>query len=211
MLPIPGLLSVPATLVAAASLVRARRSPRRYRTAFLAALALTAAAAAALFTPLAAMGARERIALLCAVVCALPALRWIRLELGDAAPGARRRHIIGACALALMFLLVGHHLDGDGASAGSDAAAPNADAATLARGEAIYARSCLACHARETRLIGPPLTEIARLYANDPSAIARWAKAPGRKRPDFPPMPPVALPDEDLAAAGAYMVMVGHR
>jgi cytochrome c len=209
MLPIPGVLTVPLALVAGTSLLRARTSPRRYRGAFLAALALTAAAAAALLTPLAAMGARERIALLCAVACALPALRWIRLELSDAAPGARRRHILGACALALMFLLVGHIVAGDGASAEIGATPPADDAATLARGQAIYTRSCLACHARETRVVGPPLTEIARLYAEDPAGIVRWAKAPGKKRPDFPPMPPMALPDDDLAAAGAYMVTAG--
>jgi cytochrome c len=156
------------------------------------------------------MGARERIAIGGAVLCALPALRWIRLELSAVAPGARRRHIAGACALSLMFLLVGHHLAQDRMPTDFADPAAAADPAVLARGEAVYANTCRACHARETRVVGPPLTEIARLYAGDPAGIARWAKSPGRKRPDFPPMPPVGLPEDDLAAAGAYMLAAGR-
>ncbi len=211
MLPIPGFLTVLLLLIAGVFLFRARLAPQRYRIAFLAMLALTMASAWAQLEPSAVMVARVRIAVVCAIVCAVPALRWIRLELKDPAPGARRPHILGACALALMFLVVGYHISGAGEVAAASQEARSDDAATLARGESIYSHTCIACHAPDRRLVGPPMTEIARLYADDPAGIARWAKAPGKRRPDYPQMPPVLLPEDDLEAVGAYMVHTGRR
>lgn len=52
--------------------------------------------------------------------------------------------------------------------------------------------NCAACHAPNTRLVGPPLTEIAKIYAGNPEGIVAWAKAPGKKRPELPQMPPFA-------------------
>lgn len=73
-------------------------------------------------------------------------------------------------------------------------------------GEQLFA-SCAACHAPTQRLVGPPLSEIAQIYANNPAGIAVWARAPGKKRPDYPPMPPFAhLGDEALAKIAQYML-----
>lgn len=52
--------------------------------------------------------------------------------------------------------------------------------------------NCAACHAPNVRLVGPPLTEIAQIYAGNPGGIVTWAKAPGKKRPEMPQMPPMA-------------------
>ena len=49
--------------------------------------------------------------------------------------------------------------------------------------------TCAACHAPDTKLVGPPLREIATIYAGNPDGIVTWSMAPGKKRPDFPPMP----------------------
>lgn len=52
--------------------------------------------------------------------------------------------------------------------------------------------NCAACHAPNTKLVGPPLTEIAQIYAGNPEGIVTWAMAPGKKRPEMPQMPPFA-------------------
>jgi cytochrome c len=81
----------------------------------------------------------------------------------------------------------------------------------LVHGEQIFKTRCAICHLVDRRLIGPPIQEIATIYAGNPAGIAAWAKAPGKKRADYPPMIPVILPDEDLTAAGAYMLKIGAK
>lgn len=63
----------------------------------------------------------------------------------------------------------------------------------------------------DKKLIGPPLTEIAQTYTNADGIVA-WAKAPGKKRPDYPQMPSFAhVPEADLKAVGEYMLQAGKR
>jgi cytochrome c len=76
-------------------------------------------------------------------------------------------------------------------------------------GQQLFA-ACAACHAPAQRLVGPPVLEIVQIYANNPAGIVTWAKAPGKKRPDYPPMPPFAhLPDSDLKKIADYMLEMG--
>jgi cytochrome c len=78
--------------------------------------------------------------------------------------------------------------------------------AKVQTGEQLFA-SCAACHAPAVRLVGPPLAEIAQIYAGNPAGIVAWAKAPGKKRPDYPPMPPFAhLSDSDLTRIAEFML-----
>lgn len=92
------------------------------------------------------------------------------------------------------------------------ATSPPADVdPVFARGEKVFKTTCIVCHALENRLVGPPIREIAEVYKGNPDGIAAWAKAPGKKRPDYPPMIPVPLPDEDLKAAGVYMLKVAEK
>ncbi len=73
-------------------------------------------------------------------------------------------------------------------------------------GEKLFA-SCAGCHAVSTRLVGPPLTEIAQIYKDSPSGIVKWAKAPGKKRPDYPPMPSFGhMSEEDLLKVANYIL-----
>jgi cytochrome c len=81
----------------------------------------------------------------------------------------------------------------------------------FAKGEKVFKTTCIVCHALENRLVGPPIREIAEAYKGNPDGIAAWAKAPGKKRPDYPPMIPVPLPDEDLKAAGVYMLKIAEK
>jgi len=71
--------------------------------------------------------------------------------------------------------------------------------------------NCAACHAPNVRLVGPPLSEIAQIYAGNPDGIVTWAKAPGKKRPDMPQMPPFAhLGDANLRKIAALMLEKGN-
>ncbi len=71
--------------------------------------------------------------------------------------------------------------------------------------------NCAVCHAPEARLVGPSLAEISRIYANNPDGIVAWAMAPGKKRPDFPQMPPMAhLGEANLRKIAALMLTQGR-
>ena len=76
-------------------------------------------------------------------------------------------------------------------------------------GETIFA-NCAACHARDKTLVGPSLTEIAQIYRGNPDGIIAWAKAPGKKRPALPPMPPMGhIGEANLRKVAAYMLELG--
>jgi cytochrome c len=73
-------------------------------------------------------------------------------------------------------------------------------------GESVF-RNCAACHALDRVLAAPSLIEIQSIYKDDPDGIVKWAKAPGKKRPEFAPMPSFAhLGDEQLRLVADYML-----
>lgn len=73
-------------------------------------------------------------------------------------------------------------------------------------GEKIFV-NCAACHAVDKILAGPSLVEIYSLYKDNPEGIVKWAKAPGKKRPQFAPMPSFAqLGDEKLQLVADYIL-----
>ncbi|WP_394828784.1 c-type cytochrome [Pendulispora albinea] len=80
----------------------------------------------------------------------------------------------------------------------------------VTQGQALFQSTCSACHGVDRRVVGPPLTEIARIYADNPDGIVTWARAPGKKRVDYPQMPAFAsLGDPKLRAIAAYMLQTG--
>ncbi len=81
--------------------------------------------------------------------------------------------------------------------------------AALSPGERVYRSVCAGCHARATRLVGPPLTEVAQAYAGNPAGLAQWVRAPGRKRMDYPEMPPIALTEAQLEAVAEWVLQAG--
>lgn len=85
----------------------------------------------------------------------------------------------------------------------------NAPAASEQTGEQLF-MNCAACHAPSMKLVGPPLTEIAKIYAGNPDGIVAWATAPGKKRPDLPQMPPMAhLGASNLHKIAEFMLEKG--
>jgi cytochrome c len=64
----------------------------------------------------------------------------------------------------------------------------------------------MACHARDERRVGPPLTEIFDLYAGNPDGLIAWVRAPGKRRPDYPEMPPITMQDAQYLQVAEYIL-----
>jgi cytochrome c len=73
-------------------------------------------------------------------------------------------------------------------------------------GERVFRAVCMACHAREERRVGPPLTEILDLYEGNPEGLIAWVRAPGKRRPDYPEMPPITMQDGQYRAVADYIL-----
>lgn len=79
----------------------------------------------------------------------------------------------------------------------------------LAKGSAIFNQYCAACHKLDEKLVGPPVTEMVSIYANNTDGLKNWIKAPGKKRPDYPQMPGFAqLSDDDLNELSKYILSI---
>jgi cytochrome c len=74
-----------------------------------------------------------------------------------------------------------------------------ADGATISPGELVWKSNCTACHQKDQKLVGPPMTEMVAIYKGNTPGLKKWIKAPGKKRPDYPQMPGFAqLTDQEL-------------
>jgi cytochrome c len=78
--------------------------------------------------------------------------------------------------------------------------------AVVSPGARAFRAVCMACHARDERRVGPPLTEIAEIYAGNPDGLIAWVKAPGRKRTDYPEMPPIRMQEGQYKAVADYIL-----
>ncbi|MAX80163.1 MAG: cytochrome C [Crocinitomicaceae bacterium] len=79
----------------------------------------------------------------------------------------------------------------------------------VAQGAAIFKQNCGACHQKDKKLVGPPMTEMAAIYADNEEGLKNWIKAPGKKRPDFPQMPGFPqLSDNDLQEVSNYILSI---
>ena len=79
-------------------------------------------------------------------------------------------------------------------------------------GQVVFQTNCAGCHGVDKKVVGPPLTEIATIYSNNPGGIVTWARAPGKKRPEAPQMPPFAsIGDAKLKAVAEYMLEAGGK
>jgi cytochrome c len=75
-------------------------------------------------------------------------------------------------------------------------------------GEKVF-ENCAACHALNRVLAAPPLTEVAAIYKDNPDGIVAWTKNPGKKRPQFTPMPSFAhLGDVRLKMVAEYILEI---
>nr|MBN2278170.1 cytochrome c [candidate division Zixibacteria bacterium] len=76
-------------------------------------------------------------------------------------------------------------------------------------GEKVF-RNCAACHAVDKVLAAPSLREVYSIYKGNPEGIVKWASNPGKKRPEFAPMPSFAhLGEEQLEMVAEYILQIG--
>ncbi len=79
----------------------------------------------------------------------------------------------------------------------------------VAKGAAVFNSYCAACHKPKEKLVGPPVTEMAKIYANNEADLIKWIKAPGKKRADYPQMPGFPqISDADLKELSKYILTI---
>jgi cytochrome c len=79
----------------------------------------------------------------------------------------------------------------------------------VAKGAAIFQMNCSSCHKEKEKLVGPPMTEMASIYANNKDGLKQWIKAPGKRRPDYPQMPTLTqLTDDDREELAKYILSI---
>ena len=79
----------------------------------------------------------------------------------------------------------------------------------VAKGAALFKENCSACHAKDKKVVGPPMTEMVEIYHDNIEGLKQWIKAPGKKRPDFPQMPTLSqLSDDDRNELAKYILSI---
>lgn len=75
-----------------------------------------------------------------------------------------------------------------------------------------FKASCSSCHAPDTKLVGPPVTEMLSIYNGKKNDLIAWIKAPGKKRADAPQMPGFPqLTEKELNALSDYILQNGKK
>jgi cytochrome c len=86
---------------------------------------------------------------------------------------------------------------------------PDSSLGADTRGAAVFKQNCSSCHQEKTKLVGPPMTEMAAIYANDKNGLKQWIKSPGKKRPGYPQMPAFSqLSDVDREELANYILII---
>lgn len=91
------------------------------------------------------------------------------------------------------------------------AEAPPKEPATAARaveeaGEAVFKGNCAGCHRFDIRVVGPPLNERVPKYGGDVEKLKSFIRKPVKVAPDYPPMPALGLPEEEIDAVARYLI-----
>jgi len=76
----------------------------------------------------------------------------------------------------------------------------------LSPGARVFSQRCASCHSFDKKLVGPPLNEVISTYASNPKALMEWIARPGRRRQDYPAMPPQELTPEELDQVAKYVL-----
>lgn len=203
-----------------------------YEIAFVTSLAQFVVGPLVLFTlPSKGLGTEVVLTILIGALIAIPAVWLMWKELGEPEPAGRRLPRIATyLSLTVLCMALGRHLYRftalaehraqirqvteqwvrDSEQAAYDARSGRGASTSKNEGERLFQDTCSGCHGLARRVVGPPLTEISTIYANDALGIVRWARAPGKKRPDSPQMPAfAALGDAKLRAIAEYMLASG--
>lgn len=77
---------------------------------------------------------------------------------------------------------------------------------TLSRGETLFKRNCSVCHAFDRRVVGPPLDSALPSYQGQVDKLRAFIANPVKIRPDYPSMPRLGLPEEDIRAISDWLL-----
>ncbi len=78
--------------------------------------------------------------------------------------------------------------------------------AAAATGEAVYEKVCTGCHRMDIRVVGPPLLEVLPKYGGDVEKLKGFIRKPVKVNPDYPSMPQLGLPEEEIDAVARYLI-----
>jgi cytochrome c len=73
-------------------------------------------------------------------------------------------------------------------------------------GKAVYEKICAGCHQFDIRVVGPPLSEVVPKYAGDVEKLKGFIRNPVKVNPDYPSMPNLGLPEEEIDAVARFLV-----
>lgn len=76
----------------------------------------------------------------------------------------------------------------------------------LALGEEIYTQKCSACHAFDTRIVGPPYNAVLPKYAGKIDELKAFIANPVKVDPAYPAMPNQGLNAREVASVAQYLV-----
>lgn len=74
------------------------------------------------------------------------------------------------------------------------------------RGKAVFESTCAGCHRFDIRVVGPPLGEAVAKYGGDVEKLKKFLRNPVKVSPDYPPMPNLGLPEEEIDAVAGYLI-----
>ncbi len=92
------------------------------------------------------------------------------------------------------------------AKATAEANNPDKKPVVAATGEAVFTTKCSACHAIDTKIVGPSVHEMVSIYKGNEKGLHDWIQKPGKKRPDYPQMPALGLSEQEIKDVSAYIL-----
>ncbi|HSL91134.1 MAG TPA: c-type cytochrome, partial [Candidatus Limnocylindrales bacterium] len=73
-------------------------------------------------------------------------------------------------------------------------------------GQAVFERVCSICHRIDTRLVGPPIKDVAPKYKGNVEGLKGFIRNPVKVNPVYPAMPKHALKEEEIDAVARYLL-----
>ncbi|MGZ8429421.1 MAG: c-type cytochrome [Candidatus Deferrimicrobiaceae bacterium] len=73
-------------------------------------------------------------------------------------------------------------------------------------GKAVFEKICAGCHRLDIRVVGPPLNEVVPKYGGDVEKLKGFIRKPVKVNPDYPSMPQLGLPEEEIDAVARWLV-----
>ena len=77
---------------------------------------------------------------------------------------------------------------------------------SIAVGQEIFQKKCIACHQFDKRLVGPPYMEVLEKYVDNPDALVDFVMNPRRINTDYPPMPAQGLTKVQAESVAKYLL-----